>query len=995
MKIQHLMALVVLSLATVPGARAAVRAGPITNAANGHLYYLLSPNNWTSAEAEARGLGGHLVTINDAAENQWVVNTFFPLIVNSGPDALLWLGLNDAATEGQFVCASGEPVTFTNWYPGEPNNLGGEDYAAIRNPFHAPPTGSWNDTDGFNRALAQTFGVVEVPPPSPPWPVAVTQPADQFTPVSARLNGLANPSGTPALAWFEWGTSFAYGNVTPPQAVGFGTSAVGFSNVLVGLVIGTEYHFRAHASNAVGVAAGVDQTFNLNNQRPAVTTLAADQLTTNSALLSGQVNPRGWPTAAWFEWGTNTTYGNVIGMQDVGQGSSMSNLNVVLDGLTSGPIYHYRLVATNTFGFATGADQTFNLNGPPPVVTTLAADQLTANSARLRGQVNPRGSPTAAWFEWGTNTTYGNVIGMQEVGQGSSVSNLNVVLDGLTSGPIYHYRLVATNVFGAVSGADQTINLAQVNYVVVSGIGAAVTRSPNASGDIVIASTYSGSPVTWIVSCAFCSCTNLTSVTIPYGVTRLGSPSPVFSGCTSLMNISVDPANTTFSSLDGVVFNKAQTTLITFPPGRGSYVIPNSVTSIGSSAFVNCTALTSVTIPNSVIGIGDGAFSGCTSLTNVTIPNGVTGIGQQAFSGCTNLTSVTIGSSVTSMGTTLYSSPFDGCTSLTNFSVDAANLAFSSLNGVVFDKAQTTLILFPPGRGGSYVIPASVTNIGVRAFAGCKSLTNVTIGNGVTNIGPGAFSGCTSLASVTIPNSVTIIPDRAFENCTSLTSVTIPNGVITIGSDAFNGCTSLTSVTIPDSVTQIGTSLYAGGGNAFANCTSLTNVIIGNSVTNIGTRAFSACSNLTRLTIPASVINLGYAAFLGSLRLTKFTFLGNPPRLIFDMDGGYAQFQNVGAGAKVYYYSGTTGWGASYGVPSLPTVMLCPPQMAPGSAGMKPGGFGFTVTRLTNQTIVVEASADLLNWQPIWTNTPPGTSTNFVDPEWLNHSNRFYRARSD
>ena len=74
--------------------------------------------------------------------------------------------------------------------------------------------------------------------------------------------------------------------------------------------------------------------------------------------------------------------------------------------------------------------------------------------------------------------------------------------------------------------------------------------------------------------------------------------------------------------------------------------------------------------------------------------------------------------------------------------------------------------------------------------------------------------------------------------------------------------------------------------------------------------------------------------------------------------------------------------------------MLCPPQIAPGSAGMKLGGFGFTLNSLTNQTIVVEASTNLLNWQPIWTHTPPGVFAEFVDPEWLNHSNRFYRARS-
>jgi len=75
--------------------------------------------------------------------------------------------------------------------------------------------------------------------------------------------------------------------------------------------------------------------------------------------------------------------------------------------------------------------------------------------------------------------------------------------------------------------------------------------------------------------------------------------------------------------------------------------------------------------------------------------------------------------------------------------------------------------------------------------------------------------------------------------------------------------------------------------------------------------------------------------------------------------------------------------------------MLCAPRIAPGSAGMKPGGFGFTLTRLTNQTIVVEASANLVNWQPIWTNTLSGASADFVDPEWLHHPSRFYRARSD
>jgi len=207
---------------------------------------------------------------------------------------------------------------------------------------------------------------------------------------------------------------------------------------------------------------------------------------------------------------------------------------------------------------------------------------------------------------------------------------------------------------------------AQVNYA-VSGSTAYVTYSPNASGNIVIASTYQGKPVTSIGDQAFYYCTSLTSVTIPDSVTSIGDYA--FLNCFSLTSVT----------------------------------IPNSVTSIGDSAFSSCTSLTSVTIPNSVTNIGNLAFSVCTSVTNVTIPNSVTSIGIAAFSTCTNLTSVTIPNSVTSIGDVA----FRFCTSLTNISVDAANVVYSSLDGVLFSKAQTALIQFPGGRGGSYAIPNS------------------------------------------------------------------------------------------------------------------------------------------------------------------------------------------------------------------------------------------------------------------------------------------------
>jgi hypothetical protein len=110
---------------------------------------------------------------------------------------------------------------------------------------------------------------------------------------------------------------------------------------------------------------------------------------------------------------------------------------------------------------------------------------------------------------------------------------------------------------------------------------------------------------------------------------------------------------------------------------------------------------------------------------------------------------------------------------------------------------------------------------------------------------------------------------------------------------------------------------------------------------------------------------------------------------------GIYVFYNVSAGATVYYYYGTSGWGTTYG--GLPTVMLGapPPQIGGGggNVGVQAGMFGFTLTGVTNQTIVVEVSTNLVNWQSIWTNTLSGTSTNFTDLQWTNYSYRFYRAR--
>ena len=134
------------------------------NPANGHTYHLLTSANWMDSEAEAVSLGGHLVTINDQDENDFVFSEF------GSPVRNLWIGLTDEAVEGTFVWVSGEPVSFTNWHVGngEPNNIGNEDYAHIFVQSPTIPDGSWNDARDVAVGAAgsnfQSFGVVEVVP---------------------------------------------------------------------------------------------------------------------------------------------------------------------------------------------------------------------------------------------------------------------------------------------------------------------------------------------------------------------------------------------------------------------------------------------------------------------------------------------------------------------------------------------------------------------------------------------------------------------------------------------------------------------------------------------------------------------------------------------------------------------------------------------------------------------------------------------------------------
>ena len=441
------------------------------------------------------------------------------------------------------------------------------------------------------------------------------------------------------------------------------------------------------------------------------------------------------------------------------------------------------------------------------------------------------------------------------------------------------------------------------------GVGVSYKGSYNTySGSVSIPAqvTFNGTTynVNTICNSAFRSCTGLTSVSLPNGITKIEANA--FLGCTGLTQITIPTTVTyigtsAFSNCTGLTKattqNPAKWCEITFANAEANplYYAHNlyfgtalmksltlsSTTQIKNNAFINCTSLTSITTGNAATSIGEYAFNNCTGLQSVEIGSGMTTIGASAFKGCTNLTSITSLATTppTIKSTTFDSSHYSNATLfVANYQAKNAYAAATywknflnirslinydfEVNGIYYIKTSnnTVMVTYKDEEYNSYSgtisipetvtyngVTYTVTAIGENAFLDCHSLSYVAIPATVTTIGQMAFAN-SRISTLDIPESVRALPDFICQNCTELTNVALPSTLHTIGMGAFENCSNLATITIPESVTSIEF-------QAFSMCPSLTNVtclaIIPPSVYQ---SSFSSYSSAT-LTVPKNSVS--------------------------------------------------------------------------------------------------------------------------------------------
>ena len=288
------------------------------------------------------------------------------------------------------------------------------------------------------------------------------------------------------------------------------------------------------------------------------------------------------------------------------------------------------------------------------------------------------------------------------------------------------------------------------------------------------------------------------------------------------------------------------------------------VTAIGTCAFSRRKKVKHVILPEGLTSIGNYAFSGCTELKSLFIPESLTCIDAYAFSDCKQLTKINIPKGLIKISYDM----FVHCTNLTEFTIDKNNPVFTAVDGVLFDKAMTTLVLYPAGKKGGYTVPDTVFDFDINAFSGCRELTSISIPQSFMSDGHAPFSGCEKLADITVSehNSMYGSSDGVLFNKDGTVlfeypmgrendNYAVPERVIRIYRCAFENCKFLSEVILPEGLTVI-------ENHAFSGCERLTAITLPMSLQYIGRKAFDECPNLETITLSRNT-KMGYKALKG------------------------------------------------------------------------------------------------------------------------------------
>jgi NHL repeat-containing protein len=298
------------------------------------------------------------------------------------------------------------------------------------------------------------------------YPTVTTGAPSEVKRTTAKLEGVVNPEGEAVTSCeLEYGTSSVYGHTAPcvPATIGSGSSPVAVSAEVSGLTAATKYHYRLVAGNTNGMSTGADTTFTTPVAVEGVQTLAVSEVLGTSATFSGSLEPNGFDTHYWFEYGPPPNeFGSSTTHQDAGKASGIKSVQATVTGLEPNTTYYYRLAAENTFGAtASGGLEIFTTKALPPVLgPPLPASAITDVTATIAAGINPEKSSTIWRILYGETSVYGEHTPEFDIGEGLGEQPVRFGLEGLRPDTTYHYAVQVSNQAGAVTGPDEAFTTA-------------------------------------------------------------------------------------------------------------------------------------------------------------------------------------------------------------------------------------------------------------------------------------------------------------------------------------------------------------------------------------------------------------------------------------------------------------------------------------------------------------------------------------------------------